>query len=113
MAQRYRDAVDARPFGNREGRTRGRGTRSRALHEPSRHLKYPSGSAVDLHPEEDGWLAAWAGLEPARDLFLHAVKPGGGLEPPNLRLTRALAVPRGRSVRLRRRSGTRPKQSCS
>src|SRR6266852_7132203 len=44
-------------------------------------LKYPSGSAVELHLEEDGWLAAWAGLEPARDLFLHAVKPGGGLEP--------------------------------
>ena len=68
-------------------------------------LKCPSGSAVELHPEDDGWLAAWAGLEPARDLFLHAMKPGGGLEPPNLRLTRALTVPRGRSVRLRRRSG--------
>ena len=28
-----------------------------------------AGSAVELHPEEAGWLAAWAGLEPARTCF--------------------------------------------
>src|SRR5437868_5882129 len=48
-------------------------------------------STVELHPD----AAAWAGLEPARNLFQgqasyrllnHAMEPGGGLEPPTFAL---------------------------
>ena len=53
-------------------------------------LKYPSGSAVELHPEEDGWLAAGQGSNLHADLFVHAVKPGGGLEAASNRRTFAL-----------------------